>query len=238
MYKSRWNDRRNRAGSRNGKVNAEYDHADFAFARRPQVTFENLACAITIQKQTYSYVFSELTPETLKLIENGLIANGAEENPNGLDNLMKMLRALSENTTSSASTTSTTTTSTTTSTTTTTTTTIKPPKIIDQHPFRFEKDLFESEDIYHKSIMTMAEASIDVDDLSSRPIIPRSHYRKVEIDALEFEMEKSFYELKLAQLKYDRLRERISQSRVLWANDQLIESMQNDEMLENQSKEH
>ena len=84
----------------------------------------------------------------------------------------------------------------------------------------------------------MAEASIDSDDLSSRPIIPRSHYRKVEIDALEFELEKSFYELKLAQLKYDRLRSRISQSRALWANDQLIESMQNDELLENQSKEH
>ena len=81
--------------------------------------------------------------------------------------------------------------------------------------------------------MTMAETSITDDfELSGgRPIIPRSHYRKVEIDQLEFELEKSFYELKLAELKYDRLKSRIQKTRSLWVNDQMIESMQNDARL-------
>ena len=39
-------------------------------------------------------MLSELTDEALKHIETGLIANGAEANPDGLNNLMKMLRAL------------------------------------------------------------------------------------------------------------------------------------------------
>lgn len=180
---------------------------------------------------------SELTDEALKQIESGLIENGAEANPDGLNNLMKMLRALSANTTTTrASTTTTTTTTPTTTTTTTTTSTTKAPKMIDQHPL-YKTDMLESEDIYHKSIMTMAEASItdEFELTGGRPYIPRSHYRKVEIDALEFELEKSYYELKLAELKYDRLKSRIHKTRSLWVNDQLIESMSNDRRLAAQS---
>merc|ERR1712147_449937 len=120
---------------------------------------------------------SELTDEALKQIESGLIENGAEANPDGLNNLMKMLRALSANTTTtrSSTTTTTTTTPTTTTTTTTTTSTTKAPKMIDQHPL-YKTDMLESEDIYHKSIMTMAEASItdEFELTGGRPYIPRS----------------------------------------------------------------
>ena len=175
------------------------------------------------------HLSSELTDEALRQIESGLIGNGAEANPDGLNNLMKMLRALSANTV--------TTTTATTTTTTTMASSTKAPNIIEQHPLH-SRDLFETGDIYHASIMTMAEASItdEIELTGGRPFIPRSHFRKVEIDALEFELEKSFYELKLAELKHDRLKSRIHKTRSLLSNDQLIERMSNDRQLAAQSE--